>query len=226
MILSPLSSIYLYERTVLDNILATGMEIYPVDSRQADYLESILIGSAKRINDAGQFDYLYSISRLSQMKGSALKSHRQAVQKLLRSHEVTIEPIAAGNISAAVGVVDRWVEEKAPSMVAVDGAECIEALQFLLELRLDAFLFLVDGRAEGVTVTDCRFDNMVVALFQKVVGRRAGLSTFCLMHTATLASNKSYLNVCQDLDNPGLRAWKRSLRPDLIVEKYFVGRPE
>jgi hypothetical protein len=213
--------------TIKDYFLQMGWELVflRVSSKQVSVLKELDIDFTAT-EDRDNYDYLYSVKKLSTLSGKKLDGKRNHINKFKRLYTFTYEDISDSNISSCREIVEKWSQQKNfsdyDSLVSEKQAN-LYVLDNFNTLGVKGALIKVNGKPEAFTIGEKITDNTVVIHIEKANAEINGL--YPLINQQFLAnqwSDMEYVNREQDLGIEGLRKAKLSYKPIGFVEKFKV----
>jgi hypothetical protein len=190
--------------------------------------ESLTTRGFAVVEDRGNWDYVYLVSDLAELKGTKYYSKRKDIKQCLAAHKCEYHPITQDSVDRCLRLEEEWCNlmdcGDNPSLQQENWA-IRETFLHYHELGLFGAIVLVDSRLEAFTVAERLNDNTAVVHFEKANPKIRGLyqvinQWFCQKALA----DYEYVNREQDLGEPGLRRAKLSYRPHHMVEKYIAMR--
>lgn len=177
-----------------------------------------------------QFDYVYDLRAVAELKGTAHDGKRNQIRKFARNHpEHEVRPLVAGDGPAALALFDRWASDRAEEGGPVAAASNV-CQRRALHRAFDEFGALgllgagvhVRGRLEGFILAS-RAADTVSAHFLYADHRLAGIYQTLLQAACRgVFAGHRLLNLEEDLGLPGLRRMKLSYQPLRLIEKFEV----
>ncbi len=196
-----------------------------VSAKQLSILESLDI-KLNSVEDRDNFDYIYSVHKLSTLSGKRLDGKRNHINKFKKLHSYKYEEISDENISDCIDIVEKWCRQRnyteSSSLIAERKAN-LDLLNNFNALKVKGALIKVDGKVEAFTVGEKLNSNTVVIHVEKANAEINGL--YPLINQQFLANHWNdieFVNREQDLGIEGLRKAKLSYNPISLVEKYTV----
>lgn len=213
--------------TVKEYFLEKGWELQfrRVAAQQISALESLDIKFNVQ-EDRDNFDYIYSVQKLSTLAGKKLDGKRNHINKFKKLHTFEYVEISDENISDCIDIVEKWCLQRnysEDSSLIAERKANLDLLNNFNSLRLTGAIIKVDGKPEAVTVGEKLNKDTVVIHVEKANSEVHGLYT--LVNQQFLANhwnNFEYVNREQDLGLEGLRKAKLSYNPASLVEKFTV----
>lgn len=196
-----------------------------VSSQQISALEESGIKFVAK-EDRDNFDYIYSVQKLSTLSGKKLDGKRNHINKFKKLHTFKYEEISDENISNCFDILEKWIIQKnnteEDSLIAENKAN-LELLNNYKLLNVKGALIKVDGKPEAFTVGEKLNSNTVVIHAEKANAMINGL--YPLINQQFLINHWSgieFVNREQDLGIEGLRKAKLSYNPVALLEKFTV----
>jgi hypothetical protein len=173
-------------------------------------------------------DYVLSTLAWSRMEGGHFKNKRNEIAKLEREHHPEIREIVLSDPDIQQEMTDlfgRWVIERNR---AGRQDTVIESLALRRVFSLDrpqdllAFGLYVDGQMIAYSINERLNGEYAMGHHWKSAGHYPGAYPLMLRHTCrTLAAEgRRFLNIQQDLGEPGLQRSKQLYRPERYLHKY------
>ncbi|TVQ96129.1 MAG: DUF2156 domain-containing protein [Desulfovibrionales bacterium] len=179
----------------------------------------------------GQWDYLYSVQDLIELKGNRFHKKKNLLRQFQRKHQAVYHPLDLDCVERVLEMQSNWCTWK----------ECVDSHALEAEnsaikrvlMEWDHIPGLMGGVLEvgddiiAYTVAEALTANTVVIHFEKghtaYKGVYQAINNLFLVHAA---SEFAYVNREQDLDDEGLRKAKLSYNPACFLKKFevrFVG---
>ncbi len=187
--------------------------------------------------DRDHFDYIFSITKLSEYIGSEYSKHRRLVKKFEANNFEIVRLNLADykNRSLLMGLVRSWMQENEKKMAPDDltmedfdhefkaYSKLMSSTPELLETLVCSGLF-VDGVLAGFIINEKISPDYCIAHFGKADVRHGGIYYFLMQQNAKafLDLGVNYLNHEQDLGLPQLRYSKSFYRPTHFLKKYTI----
>ena len=177
-----------------------------------------------------QFDYIYSIKDLAELKGKKYDGKRNHIKRFIKHFpDFKFESLSSDHKEAAFGLFEKWFEARKdsrffPKLAYLSQKSALQAaFSYFNELKLKGGAvfngnrllgFFIGSRLNSDTI-DLHFlysDPAVQGAYQFLLREACG-RTF---------SSFKYINLEQDLGIPGLRQSKLSNHPVHLEKKYEV----
>ncbi len=176
--------------------------------------------------DRDNWDYVYSVTDLIELKGSKFRGKRQNIHKCLSEHNCEYVEIDGSITAECRKFYDRWCRNREcwEDIELEAEVETIkETLKHYDELPVFGAAIYVDGSLEAFTIGERLNVETAVVHFEKADPTVRGLyqllnNWFC---TNRLKEFR-WVNREQDLGIPGLRRAKMDYNPHHFIEKYTV----
>lgn len=193
----------------------------PLSSGMKEKIEREMPGKYEFQPMRDSFDYVYSVERLSTLKGKKMNAKRNHYKKFVSTYAYTYHRIEPKDIQrckeAAISFVNR--ENK-------NAAEEIKALERLFDnyqaLGVVGAYLEVDHKVVAVTVGE-DFNKTVLIHIEKADVQYQGV--YAAINKLFLENEwqgYQYVNREEDMGLEGLRKAKMSYKPDFFVEKYIA----
>jgi hypothetical protein len=206
-----------------EETIATCLAYTPRLSRvPEEYLA--IFGTAFRVEeDRDNFDYVYLVKDLAELKGKKFDGKRNRVKKFETSFPHVYEPLHQSHKDDCRRLLWQWFEEKGngdPYMRAEKDA-ILEALSYFEELELKGGVVAVAGRVEAFTIGMRLTPETAVIQIEIANPAFPGLAQWINREFVRREwSAFRYINREQDMGIPGLRKAKLSYQPDHLVKKF------
>lgn len=210
------------ERSLLEDLFARLGMLKAASERHLLALEAMGYTAEE---DRDNFDYLYALKDLQELRGRHYHSKKNLVNAMTREFEIVGRPLLEAFLPDAYRVLDDWRAEHAEEGDAVAAREALEKMEVL---QLCGYIYYVGAEPVAYTMGeennlgrtfDVKFEKAVRADFYK------GIYQFVNNAFVNLLPDKyEFVNREQDLGDPGLRQAKMSYRPVGFVKKFRVSR--
>lgn len=179
------------------------------------------------IEDINDFEYVYSISDLIELKGKKYHGKKNHVNSFEKTYEYEIKEINSEKvIKDCIELLHKWHEEVA---VTVDQEMLMEidAIKDLFsELHffdLKSIAIYVEGELVGFSVGEKVNDKMAVIHVERGVIDYKGVYAFINKKFLVESfQDTEFVNRQEDTGNAGLRKAKESYHPVKMVKKYLI----
>ncbi len=181
--------------------------------------------------DRDNFDYIYSIEALAELKGKKLQRKRNHYNRfrLLHAH-CTAQPITDENTPQVAQMLEAWyAHKKAQDPTAsfhLERTAILKALEYRQALGMEGLVLLDKGKVIAMTLGSPLSDNTFDVQFEKAAegydGAYAAINREFAQYLREKYPRLQWLNREDDLGLEGLRKAKLSYCPDRLVEKYWA----
>jgi uncharacterized protein len=172
------------------------------------------------------FDYVYRSEDLIQLAGRKYHAKRNHINKFLRSHAFSYEPLTRAHLPACLQLAESWCqwrrcEDDFNLLGEWDAIR--EVVNHFESLDCRGGVIIVGNRLEAFAIGELLNDDTAVVHIEKATPDLAGIYGVMNQQFCEHAwSRVSHINREQDLGEPGLRKAKLSYFPDHLVQKYRI----
>ncbi len=196
-----------------------NLALRPVTGEIKAYLEEKMPGRFDYAPERSYYDYVYSISELTQLKGKKYHSKKNHFNQFVSGYQYQYVPITAANIDRCAQVSYEWIVSRNEKYHSE-----LEAAKKLFEnyehLPVKGAAIEVDGKIAAVTVGE-DFHGTVLIHFEKADTQYTGIyAAINRLFLANEWSGYEYVNREEDMGIEGLRKAKLSYHPCRFIEKY------
>jgi hypothetical protein len=216
--------------TVFDENLSAETIFVRVPQKLNDLWSKCMNGRLTVFEERGQWDYLYEISDLIDLKGNRYHKKKNLVNQFKKKYEFSYTPLVSGLVEHAIGMQSDWCAWRDCESSEILSAEN-RAIYKILEdwERLDGAIggaLMVNQQMVAYTVAEELTEDTVLIHFEKGDTEYKGVyQTINQMFLAHSAQDFIYVNREQDLNDEGLRKAKLSYKPVDFLRKYRVVLP-
>ena len=201
-------------------------------ARAKDLALSLFPGVFTATENRDYAEYVYSVDKLVNLPGHEMARKRQAIHAFERDFGARSQvlPIEAEYIPAIRAFQRSWLEAKAGEAdkgLEREDAAIQRALDHFSDLGLSGIIVLIDGElrayAYGAPLSEGVFDVMVGK------GDTSIPNIYCAFirgFARSCCQGYSWINLEEDVGDPGLRMAKMYYKPDLLMEKFVVREGE
>lgn len=177
------------------------------------------------------FDYIYSQSDLSLLKGKKYQKKRNHISKFLKSYSnyefllFNSENFNSKAKNDITKVLETWnSENEINKSVESEICSISSALSNFSDLNLFAGVLYTDNKPCGMTIASSISKTTVDILFEKCINSIAdnGGYTFLCQNFSKHLTNFEFINREEDLGLEGLRKSKLSYMPEYLLEKNNI----
>lgn len=207
---------------VLDELLSRFGCLYPLAEREAQRFDPAHYRVETQRDDA---DYLYPAAQFRHYPGRVLQKKRNLMAQLLAQHSVTAQPYDLTLQSAALQVLQGWLQDKDKAAGAADDLPCREALALAPQLGLSGFVYWADAQPAGFLLAEALQPGVVVVRFAKALVNFKGMAQYMFHHFALNAPGPvHWLNFEQDMGLANFRRTKLSYQPAQLISKWRISQ--
>lgn len=182
--------------------------------------------------DKDNFDYIYSIAELCDLKGKQYNSQRNHINKFKKkypNHSVILLDLTSGSVKKEItNVFKKWEERKGSTRE--DTIHEFSALKrfvsLIPEINVIGIGIYIDKELIGFSIDEILDNGYAINHFEKADTHFPG--TFQLLKQISaqylFKSGCRYLNCEQDLGLVGLRQAKELWRPELYLKKFIISK--
>jgi len=223
-------------RPVLDAVIADSKErgipcrFTSLNQADMELLEAYYPGKFRFRCDRSDFDYVYSIDDLADLKGRKFQQKRNHVNRFEAAYpDWRVEKLDSSTMDDARALVEHWFTHKqeAPEMdMGLEKLALRRAFEQFRELGLEGLVLYADGAPAAVTLgsrlSPDTFDIHFEKAREDVPGAYGAINRAFARHLREKYPELRYLNREDDLGLPGLRKAKLSYNPAFLVEKCWA----
>lgn len=200
-------------------LMEYGM-IFPVSDKWLKYFPESEFEISRNENDS---DYIYTVEKMATYSGRKLSKKRNLLKQFHAQHEFETQIISNDNIDKIKQLVESWQNEISLSKDETDYYSALEALDHFEQLRLDGYLYVIDGQPGGYVLGEKITEDTYALHFAKALTKYKGVYQFMYNELSKkICCATKYINFEQDLGLQSLRQAKSSYKPDHMGEKYRI----
>lgn len=176
------------------------------------------------------FDYIYLQSNLASLKGKALHSKKNHLNKFRKTYpDYKVEEITRENIDECLKMNENWCLEnniELPKPPCCSGEFCalLDTFKYYERLGCKGILIRVGGQVIAFTLGTERNKDVFVTHFEKALYSYEGSFACINYEFANYLNTYKYINREDDMGRDGLRQAKMSYRPHILYMKYHVSK--
>lgn len=179
--------------------------------------------------DRSNYDYVYDINDLADLKGRKLHRKRNHLKHFKKNHpDYVVSPITPENIERVRAFVADWyklkLEENPNGDYHHEQAALEKAFTYYDSLSMEGLLLEENGKVLGFTMASPLSSDTFDVHYEKARGDIDGAYTTINSEFANYIRGKypniKYLDREEDMGIPGLRKAKMSYFPHHLVKKY------
>ena len=202
--------------------------LLPEDCRE---LEALFPGQFRFHNARSDYDYIYNVEDLANLRGKAYQSKRNFANRFQKNHpDARIAPIGEENRAAVEEMLETWFasrREKDPQGdYHMEKAALRKALSHMEQLKLEGIALMEENRVLAMTLGSRLSEDTFDVHFEKALDTEEGAYARINQAFAGYLMEKypaiRYLNREDDMGLEGLRKAKLSYHPVRLTEKYWA----
>ncbi len=175
----------------------------------------------------GQWDYLYKISDLVNLKGNRFHKKKNLLNQFHKNYNHTYLPLGPDSVEMALGMQTDWCTWRDCESVENLSAENRVIARILKSWgHLDGLLggaLMIDGKMIAYTVAEQLTGDMLLIHFEKAdSGFKGSYQAVNQIFLSRSPTGVIWVNREQDLDDEGLRKAKLSYYPEDFLRKSKV----
>jgi hypothetical protein len=194
-------------------------------------LESLYPGQFRFHTNRDNYDYVYGIRDLAELRGKRYQSKRNFVNRFYAAHpDCQILPLDDATMPATKTLVQKWYNERLTADPLAD--LCLEqvalerAFSHWEDLGLEGLVLMEGDAALAMAMGSFLSGNTFDIHFEKAIsgadGAYAAINCAFARYLQEKYPQLQYLNREDDMGIPGLRKAKLSYHPDHLVAKYWA----
>lgn len=223
-------------RPVLDAVIQDSRErgipcrFTSLNQADIELLEAFYPGKFRFRCDRSDFDYVYNIDDLADLKGRKFQQKRNHVNRFEATYpDWRVEELNESTMADATAVIRRWFAHKQEDPEIDMGLEELalrRAFEHFRELELEGLVLYAGDQPVAVTMgsrlSEDTFDVHFEKALEEVQGAYGAINRAFARHLREKYPELRYLNREDDLGLPGLRKAKLSYNPAFLVEKCWA----
>lgn len=210
-------------KTICD-VHGHGLKLDPVTEEGRQQLTEWFPGEFEISADRDGFDYIYTVEKLSLLKGKKLHGKRNHIARFMDDGDWRYETMTAAHIPECRRMAKEWV-----SLRAEKWNDEMEREISVLEVAFDHYTALglcggvlyKGGELVAFTIGEPLNQDTFVVHYEKAFPDLQGaypmINQQFVLHEA---QGFTYINREDDTGDPGLRKAKMSYYPDILLKKY------
>ena len=212
-----------------DKVLSSfkaGDVIYEVPAQVKKILENR--PNLKFTEDRDQYEYIYSVKDLIELKGKAFAHKRNRVRAFLDGYEWDYYEMNPDFFDEVMDFQEKWRARRELTMTEDEAAALYEedlAVQNALEkwndFKFSGGILKVNEKIIAYTIAQELDSENIDVMFEKAFSEYAGsYQAINYMFLKNQCSEYKWANREEDMGEPGLREAKMSYNPAMMLEKY------
>lgn len=191
--------------------------LFPIQEEWMTALDPTLFAKEYNPNDS---DYLYATNKMRTYPGRHLAGRRNLVKQFKETYPVKSFPLAPKYVPDALTVLEEW-RTNSHQDDQTDYAACREALEKIAILGLSGIIYCVDTKPVGFVLGEELNKETYVIHFAKTNVLYKGIYQYMYQDCAQKLDDRfQFINLEQDLGEPGLGHAKRAYQPEKLIPKY------
>ena len=175
--------------------------------------------------DVNYFDYVYSVSDLTNLPGKKFHTKKNHVNKFKKTYNWEYCPLTSENVSECLSLFEKWYDNKEGEEFAVSEEKeaVLELFNNWDSLDIKGGCIRVEGQMTAFSVGEPLCNKMAVIHLEHADTNYNG--SFEIMNQQFLENewqDFEYVNREEDMGIPGMRRAKESYRPVFQVKKYVA----
>lgn len=205
----------------------SGATFIRVPEALCDLWEKQMPGRIERIEDRGNWDYLYLSSELSTLSGNRFHKKKNLLKQFQKNYEFTYHSLTEEYVESALTMQKEWciLRDYTSSEALVAENDAIERVlsKWGSIPSLCGGILFVDEAPIAYTIAEVLHDDTLIVHFEKALTTiKGGYQAINYHFCNDIGLNYTYLNREQDLGDEGLRQAKLSYNPVDYAKKYKV----
>ena len=177
--------------------------------------------------ERGNWDYIYRVSDLIELQGNRYHKKKNLLNQFDRKYDFSYQPFGAEMVEQAMAMQTDWCTWRDCESSDILSSENRAIFRILKEWKQLAGLFggalVVDGSMVAYTVAEALTRDMLLIHFEKADTQYKGIyQAINQKFLANSATDYTFVNREQDLDDEGLRKAKLSYHPEDYLRKFRI----
>ena len=172
------------------------------------------------------FDYVYLVSDLADLNGSAYSKIRNRLNKFKKNYVYTVEHITKENMGEAQEFLHRWCLWKdceSDPILENEKKAILYSIDHFFDLGLSGIAIRVNDKIEALSVFEKMNPDTAVVHYEKGSPDYDGIYKAINQETAKIIQkNFKFINRESDMGIPGLRKAKMSYRPHHMIDVFHI----
>lgn len=202
------------------------LRMYPIEERERRLLIEWFPGEFELDADRGDFDYVYTVEKLSTLRGKKLHGKRNHIARFKDDNDWSYEPLSRENMDECREMAKLWIdqrEEKWNEEMEQEMRVLEKAFVYFDELGLFGGVLRKKNEIVAFTMGERLNSNTMVVHFEKAFPELQGaypmINQQFVLHEG---QEFTYVNREEDTGDLGLRKAKLSYYPDILLKKYIA----
>jgi hypothetical protein len=197
-------------------------EIYGVTENYKKLLEQYFQGKFTYEYDEGNFDYVYSVEKMAELRGKKYHGKRNHITNFKKNNpNWSFEIINDDNISECIDLHTSWINNhEEDEDYSFEFEAVLTALENYEKLGFVGGILKIGDKPIAYTMGERQSDKLFVTHFEKAPAEIQGAYPIINQEfTRNCLMNYEFVNREEDLGIEGLRKAKQSYNPELWLEK-------
>ena len=222
-------------KTALDAIIADARErgipcyLTSLKPEECEIVESLYPASFSFHSARDNYDYVYDINALADLKGRKYQKKRNHLNGFRKANpDISFLPIEEADKEELTAMLEQWYARRTETNPDMDfhleQVAIGRALRFREELGMEGLVLLVEGRISAFTLGSRMNEDTFDIHFEKALDEAAypAINQAFAAHLREKYPEVKWLDREDDMGLEGLRKAKLSYNPDMMVEKYWA----
>ncbi len=200
--------------------------LYGVTSSSRSELEELFPGRFEYYDRREDWDYVYSVEKLTTLAGRKLHGKRNHIARFKDNEDWKFEIISEENFEECLDMNRTWCDLYEQNKDAnIDPEKCAvkRAFDNYRELGLTGGLLRLNGKVIAYTLGEPVTDEAFVIHFEKAFADIQGAYPMINQQfVENCLQDYKYVNREEDMGNEGLRKAKMSYDPEILLEKFVA----
>lgn len=200
--------------------------LYPIVEEERKQLIQWFPGEFEIDADRSDFDYVYTVEKLSTLRGKKLHGKRNHIARFMDDADWSYEALTTDNMNECREMAKLWIgqrEEKWNDEMEQEMRVLEKAFTYYKELGLFGGVLRKKGSIVAFTIGERLNSDTMVVHFEKAFPELQGaypmINQQFVLHEG---QNFTYVNREEDTGDLGLRKAKLSYYPDILLKKYYA----
>lgn len=214
---------------IIENAKSLGVKptIYGITEGYLVMLKEAFTGKFDYSFDDGFNDYIYLVSKMSDLSGKKYHAKRNHITNFKRNNpDWSFEKINRNNIPECLEMHEKWIQERGGEIEDyIEEFEAVKkAFEYYEELGIVGGLIRAQGRVIAYTMGEGQQNKRCfVTHFEKALSEIQGAyPTVNQEFTKNCLGDYVYVNREEDLGLEGLRKAKQSYNPEIMLKKCLA----
>ena len=191
---------------------------------EVQLLKKVFPGKFLYTEDRDNYDYIYKISDLANLKGKKYHGKRNHILKFKKTYDWKYVTLSSENKEEGLKFFEKWFSLKTKNKIVSNLKEYVaikKAIENYEDLQLVGGLIYSSNEIIACTIGEKINSKVLLVHFEKAFSSFEGAysvinNEFC----QSFESEFEFVNREEDMGIPGLRKSKLSYKPSMLLEKY------